>query len=139
MNSKTVPAIQGGKTKIAPFKSILMSRITIDRTQASPGYEAAQARSRPIPAPMRPISAPFDKEDELKVAVVGPDGFHDADLARSLQDAHQHRIGDPQRRDEQSHAGDACHPAEDQKINESLALDELDGRPASRGPAPRPA
>ena len=102
VNTKTVTAIQGGKTKIEPFRSILMSRITMERTQASPGYEAAQASSRPKPAPKSADQRAFDQEDELKVAVIGPDGLHDADLARPLEDAHQHRIRDAQRRDQKA-------------------------------------
>ena len=67
MNSKTVTAIQGGKTKIAPFRSILMSRITIDRTQASPGIRGGPGEKQADPAAEEADQGAFDEEDELEV------------------------------------------------------------------------
>ena len=107
-----------------------MSRRTIERTQASPGNEISQARSSPSEPAGQADQPPFEDEDNLELPVRRADGLHDANLAAAFEDAHQHRVGDPERRHEQGHRGHARHPAEDEQVGQPLALDVLDDRPA---------
>ncbi len=127
MNSKTVTAIQGGKTKIAPFRSILMSRMTMERTQASPGYEAAQARSRPNPGAEKADQAPSTRKMNWRSRLSAPTAFMMPISRVRSRTLISIVLAMPRAETNKRHSGDAGHPAEDQKINQPLSLDEFDG------------
>ena len=110
--------------------SLRISDVLHDRLERVRDVLSVKAGSRVTTSEVAKHLLESADEERLELPVRRADGLHDADLAAPFEDAHQHRVGDPERRDEQGHPGHSRHPAEDEQVGQPLALDHLDDRPA---------
>src|SRR5271157_1326194 len=100
----------------------------IDLAIAAPGYEAREARARPISPPTRPSAAALDQEDQSDVARPRSQRLQDADLVGSLEHTHDHRVCESQRGDQQRHAGHEGRGERDHEHVQPNCIDEFGQR-----------